>query len=185
MEIYVKETREIRNISLKEWDGEQWSCDMAADIMGDMRKGAWTIPGSDAAVLSAAAFANALDWWQAEVDAYNHRKRSCLMASEYDYLTDDDIADYYANRPTDSAYSLDDDLVETLTDADVREIIADTDFRGLLAFAGLTQTSCSKRFDIPRRTIQNWCSAGNERRECALYIRLMIAECMGLIGPER
>ena len=57
------------------------------------------------------------------------------------------------------------------------EIIA-IPFRDLLRAMGLTQTACSRRFDIPLRTVQGW---ANETRRCPVYIRLMMAELTGIL----
>ena len=46
-------------------------------------------------------------------------------------------------------------------------------FRDFLRALGMTQTQCSRRFDIPLRTVQHW-SAGD--RECPSYVRMMMAE---------
>ena len=52
-------------------------------------------------------------------------------------------------------------------------------FRDLLAAMGLTQSECSRRFEIPWRTIAHW-TAGD--RQCPSYVRLMMAEIMGIGG---
>lgn len=54
-------------------------------------------------------------------------------------------------------------------------------FRDLLQAMGLTQSECSRRFEIPLRTIQNWAARSPEAyRECPLYVRLMMAELAGI-----
>ena len=55
-------------------------------------------------------------------------------------------------------------------------------FRDLLAAFGIGQTACSRRFCISIKTVQRWCSASdNYARECAPYIRLMMAELLGYL----
>ena len=54
-------------------------------------------------------------------------------------------------------------------------------FRDLLKAIGLTQTECSRRFEIPLRTVQHW--AGGDR-ECPSYVRLMMAELTGIRDTE-
>lgn len=49
------------------------------------------------------------------------------------------------------------------------------------ATTGLTQVKFGERFCIPRRTIQNW----ELRNNCPDYIRLMMADVLGLVGVER
>jgi len=58
-------------------------------------------------------------------------------------------------------------------------------FRDLLREMGLSQTACSRRFEIPLRTIQNWVSqAPAAYRECPPYVRLMMAELTGIWKEE-
>lgn len=197
MTIYVKETRELRNITLREWNGVEWGGASAEDIMVDfMAAPSLEVPDAAYGLMSPDAARvcepyarvvsqEALDWWQSEVDAFNSRKRSRLMADEYDCLTEDDIAAYYAGLPADDCYSLDNELLCALPEAEVRRIVADADFRKFLALAGLNQSQCARRFAIPLRTVQSWCGSGAAARECPPYVRLMIAECLGLIGAER
>ena len=49
--------------------------------------------------------------------------------------------------------------------------------KDIRAAAGLTQAAFSRRFLIPTRTIEDW-EAG--QRECRLYLRLLLAEAVGL-----
>ena len=56
--------------------------------------------------------------------------------------------------------------------------VANTSFRGFLKEIKLTQTECARRFAIPLRTVQNWAT---DTRPCPEYVKLMIAEIMGLI----
>ena len=47
--------------------------------------------------------------------------------------------------------------------------------------AGLTQEKFSQRFLIPRRTIENWESRSPQRNEPPHYLRLLMAESLGLV----
>lgn len=81
MRIYITDKNETREITLKVWDNKTnggWS----PDIFGDL---ADTIPGefpaadydTDAeAAMSDNDYAETVEWWQTEVDAYNARKRN-------------------------------------------------------------------------------------------------------------
>lgn len=44
--------------------------------------------------------------------------------------------------------------------------------------AGLSQRKLAERFCIPYRTVEDW-STG--KRECNIYIRLMVQECLGIL----
>lgn len=56
--------------------------------------------------------------------------------------------------------------------------IAMDPFKEFLKLIKLNQTQCSIRFCIPLRTIQNW---AEKKRETPNYIRLMMAETLGII----
>lgn len=67
--------------------------------------------------------------------------------------------------------------------ADLRNIfdVAHMSLADIRHSAGLTQAATAKRFSIPRRTYENWERLGN----CAIYLRLMIADLLGLITVPR
>lgn len=48
----------------------------------------------------------------------------------------------------------------------------------ICAASGLSARELSERFQIPIRTVFSWCSG---ERECPLYTRLMMQECLGLL----
>ena len=54
----------------------------------------------------------------------------------------------------------------------------------LRAVTGLSQVAFGRRFLIPRRTVENWETAGANHTDCPLYTRMMIADLLGLL-PER
>lgn len=54
----------------------------------------------------------------------------------------------------------------------------------IAAAAGMSQRKLAERFAIPYRTAENWCAQGDGRRECPLYVRMMMQECLGLITHE-
>jgi len=58
-----------------------------------------------------------------------------------------------------------------------RDEIATLSFRDLLKEMHMTQTECSRRFEIPLRTVQHWAL---DERQCPLYVRLMMAELAGI-----
>lgn len=47
--------------------------------------------------------------------------------------------------------------------------------------ADLSQRKLAERFCIPYRTVEDWCT---EKRECTLYLKLMIQECLGILKVE-
>lgn len=50
--------------------------------------------------------------------------------------------------------------------------------RDIVAAAGMTQRAFAERFCIPLRTVEDWCAG---KRECSIYIRLMMQECLGIL----
>lgn len=53
--------------------------------------------------------------------------------------------------------------------------IASATIPGLLETYGLSQTNFARYFDIPLRTVQNWCGG---QRECPQYVVTMAAEIL-------
>ena len=54
------------------------------------------------------------------------------------------------------------------------------DVKGIAKEAGLTQRGLARRFAMPYRTVDSWCSGVNS---CLLHIRIMMLECLGMISP--
>jgi hypothetical protein len=50
----------------------------------------------------------------------------------------------------------------------------------ILEASGMNMMQLSKRFDIPYRTIQNWCASGKAYRECPSYLRQMMQEILNI-----
>jgi DNA-binding transcriptional regulator YiaG len=50
----------------------------------------------------------------------------------------------------------------------------------ILEASGLTRQQLSERFNIPLRTVQNWCVPGGEHRECPVYVRQMMQEILNI-----
>ena len=60
--------------------------------------------------------------------------------------------------------------------------VVNAPFAVLLQRMGLTQTECAMRFCIPLRTVQGW---AGETRSAPPYVRLMMAELMGIVNLRR
>ena len=50
--------------------------------------------------------------------------------------------------------------------------------KDIASAAGLSQRKLAERFCIPLRTVEDWCTG---KRECSIYIRLMMQECIGIL----
>lgn len=57
------------------------------------------------------------------------------------------------------------------------DLLLDRPFREFLDFLGLTPSECSRKWEIPLRTVQHW-TAGD--RKCPGYVKFLIAEAAGL-----
>lgn len=94
----------------------------------------------------------------------------------------------FAGDVANSAY----DAAECYDDLDIDFVeqcariwdIARIPFRELISKIGITQSDCSRRFFIPLRTVQNWCTNGKDYHDCPVYIRLMIAELTGYFSAR-
>ena len=53
--------------------------------------------------------------------------------------------------------------------------------KDIAAAAGLSVRAMAIRFCIPQRTVEGWCCTGKSARDCPLYTRLMMQECLGLL----
>lgn len=52
--------------------------------------------------------------------------------------------------------------------------------KDIAALNGLSQRKLAERFCIPYRTMEDWCRGV---RECPLYNRLLMQQCLGLFDP--
>lgn len=50
--------------------------------------------------------------------------------------------------------------------------------REIIEASGLSQAAFARRYCIPKRTVENWCSGVND---CPLYTRLLLQESLGLL----
>ena len=53
--------------------------------------------------------------------------------------------------------------------------------KDIAAASGMSVRAMAIRFCIPQRTAEGWCCSGKSARDCPLYIRLMMQECLGLL----
>lgn len=52
----------------------------------------------------------------------------------------------------------------------------------IAAEAGISVRAMAIRFCIPIRTAESWCGTTDAARQCPLYTRLMMQECLGLLS---
>ena len=65
------------------------------------------------------------------------------------------------------------ELADEIARMDKIDELVELPFRDFLLELGLSQTECSRRFEIPLRTVQNWANGVNK---CPDYTKRMIAE---------
>ena len=94
-------------------------------------------------------------------------------------LTSTDRDFYVSEWSTSSLFPEDSDLLENAEYLGKLWDVAHMSVKGICKAAGLTQAALAQRFCIPKRTVEDWCG---ERRACSDYIRLMMAECLGLLS---
>ncbi len=80
---------------------------------------------------------------------------------------------FYDSFPVPDDGSIDQQLVDEL--GHIWDIVH-MSLKDLRAVTGLSQVAFAERFCVGRRTVENW-----ESRSCPIYIRLMIAEILGIL----
>ena len=104
-----------------------------------------------------------------------------LALTEIENYTDRDA--FVSDLALSSAFPEESDLTETVSELSMIWEAYRMTIRDLRTAAGLSRMDFSRRFHIPIRTIENWECTGPNSRECPTYVRLLIAEALGLM-PE-
>lgn len=104
-----------------------------------------------------------------------------LALIEIDHYTDRDA--FVSDLSLSSAFPEESDLTETVSELSMIWEAYHMTIRDLRTAAGLSRMEFSRRFRIPIRTVENWECTGPNSRECPTYVRLLIAEAIGLM-PE-
>lgn len=85
---------------------------------------------------------------------------------------------YVAEWSTSSIWPEDADLLETAGKLGEIWDVAHMSVKNICKAAGMTQAALAQRFCIPKRTVEDWCRG---IAKCADYIRLMMAEALGIL----
>lgn len=104
-----------------------------------------------------------------------------LALTEIENYTDRDA--FVSDLALSSAFPEESDLSVTASELVLIWEAYHMTIRDLRTASGLSRMDFSRRFYIPIRTIENWECTGANARECPVYVRLLIAEALGLI-PE-
>lgn len=104
-----------------------------------------------------------------------------IALTEIENYTDRDA--FVSDLALSSAFPEESDLTETVSELSMIWEAYHMTIRDLRTAAGLSRMEFSRRFYIPIRTIENWECTGANSRECPTYVRLLIAEAIGLM-PE-
>ena len=104
-----------------------------------------------------------------------------LALTEIDNYTDRDA--FVSDLALSSAFPEDSDLSVTASELVLIWDAYHMTIRDLRNAAGLSRMEFSRRFRIPIRSVENWECTGPNARECPVYVRLLIADVLGLM-PE-
>lgn len=104
-----------------------------------------------------------------------------LALTEIENYTDRDA--FVSDLALSSAFQEDSDLSVTASELILIWEAYHMTIRDLRTAAALSRSEFSRRFYIPIRTVENWECTGPNARECPTYVRLLIAESIGLM-PE-
>ena len=104
-----------------------------------------------------------------------------LALTEIENYTDRDA--FVSDLALSSAFPEDSDLSVTASELILIWEAYHMTIRDLRTASGLSRTDFSRRFCIPIRSVENWECTGPNARECPVYVRLLIADAIGLM-PE-
>lgn len=104
-----------------------------------------------------------------------------LALTEIENYTDRDA--FVSDIALSSAFPEDSDLSVTVSELVLIWEAYHMTIRDLRTAAALSRSEFSRRFCIPIRTVENWECTGPNARECPVYVRLLIADAIGLM-PE-
>ena len=104
-----------------------------------------------------------------------------LALAEIDNYTDRDA--FVSDLSLSSAFPDESDLSVTASELILIWDAYHMTIRDLRTAAGLSRMNFSRRFCIPIRSVENWECTGTNARECPTYVRLLIADALGLM-PE-
>lgn len=102
-----------------------------------------------------------------------------LALTEIDHYTDRDA--FVSDLALSSAFPEDSDPSVTASELTLIWEAYHMTIRDLRTAAGLSRIDFSRRFRIPLRSIENWECTGSNSRECPVYVRLLIAEALGIM----
>lgn len=91
------------------------------------------------------------------------------------YISDLALSSIWGDGPEDDIPTARIEQLGSIYDAVHRSI------KEIAAEAGMSVRAMAIRFCIPQRTVESWCGATDAGRQCPLYTRLMMQECLGLI----
>lgn len=103
--------------------------------------------------------------------------------SEISNYSDHDA--YVSDLALSSAFPEDSDPVSTASQLRMVWDAWHMSIADLRAASGLSRVDFSRRYAIPLRSVENWESTGSNARECPVYLRLLLAESLGLLPEVR
>lgn len=94
----------------------------------------------------------------------------------------EDLDAYVSDMALSSIWS-EDAVIDAAARAALRSIYTAVHrtIREIVEASGLSQAAFARRYCIPKRTVENWCSGVND---CPLYTRLLLQESLGLLQVD-
>ena len=91
------------------------------------------------------------------------------------YISDLSLSPMWGDLPDDDIPQARIEQIGIIYDAVHRSI------KQIAADAGMSVRAMAIRFCIPQRTVEGWCCIGESARQCPIYTRLMMQECLGML----
>lgn len=92
------------------------------------------------------------------------------------YISDLSLSSMWGDGPEDDIPTALIEQLGSIYDAVHRSV------KEIAAEAGISVRAMAIRFYIPIRTAESWCGTTDAARQCPLYTRLMMQECLGLLS---
>ena len=91
------------------------------------------------------------------------------------YISDLALSSIWCDGPEDDIPTARMEQLGNIYDAVHRSI------KQIAADAGMSVRAMAIRFCIPQRTAESWCGTTDAARQCPMYTRLMMQECLGML----
>lgn len=91
------------------------------------------------------------------------------------YISDLALSSIWGDGPEDDIHTARMGQLGNIYDAVHRSV------KEIASEAGISVRAMAIRFCIPQRTVESWCGTTGAARQCPMYTRLMMQECLGML----